>query len=202
MKYLKIALLAFLLSCKSVFVAPTPFLVDNLTEKNDAAVTQYLACTEGANYVPEKEGCDPILLELRVEQAMGFAKEFISSDIKQPLGYDVYLSQAMVFFRIAERNNDAYSEAERIARQFFEVQKASASKSALTDARFYWAAIATAHASWQWLHDRLSLDADRKAELLLCYAEGTKAFHEIEAGPRKVRLTQYLAVLKTIIEGI
>jgi hypothetical protein len=132
---------------------------------------------------------------------MDFAKEFIRADIKQPHGYDVYLATALLFFRIGERNEKDYSEAEMIARQFFEVQKAHSSR-LLTTARFYWAATAAAHASWQWHNDSLALDGDRKSELMRCYAEGNVAYPKIEAGPRKVRLLQYLEVLKAIIQTI
>ena len=108
----------------------------------------------------------------------------------------------MIFFRISIRNTQEYTEAERIARQFFEIQKASSGQAAITSARFYWAAIATGHASWQWFYDRLSLGADRKTDLLLCYAEGNVAFNKIESGPRKVRLRQYLETLKAITDAL
>lgn len=189
----------FLSSCTTI--QPTPFLIDNLVEKNDKAVELYVACSDGANYIPEKEGCQPEELEKQLVDTMSFAKEFISADIKQPQGYDIYLAAAMVYFRIAERNGNEYSEAEKIARQFFEMQKASGGKS-LNDARFYWAALCSAHASWQWFNDRLSIDADRKTDLLSCYAEGTIAFQETTYGPRKIRLLQYLQVIKAISEAI
>lgn len=195
--------LLLFVACKSVSGTPTPFLIEDLTDKHIAAIERYSLCSEGANYVPDKEGCEPEKLESSIRGAMNFAKEFISADIQQAAGYDVYLYQTLLLFRVADRiTGDEFIEAERIARQFFEIQKASSSKRDLTDARFYWAAVAAEYASWQWLNDRLALNAERKAELLLCHAEGNVAFHEIESGPRKIRLRQYLKVLKAITDSI
>lgn len=197
-----LVLFALLLSaCKTT--APTPILIHSLVKQNDEVVALYAACSEGANYIPTKEGCDPGLLEEKVDSTMEFAKIFISGDIKQPQGYDVYLSTAMIYFRISQRNTNDYSEAERIARQFFEIQKASSGRS-LTPARFYWAAMAAAHASWQWHYDRFALDADRKTELLECLAHARTALTDTEwlDGPRRVRLIQYIETLTAITNKI
>lgn len=196
-----LSLFLFFTGCTSI--APTPMQISTLVEKNDRVVELYSDCTEGANYVPEKETCDPELLEETVEDTMGFAKVFISGDLKQPQGYDVYLSTVMIYFRIAQRNGDEYSEAERIARQFFEIQKARSGHS-LQVARFYWAAIAAARASWQWQYDRLALDADRKTDLLICLGEARQALTDTEwlDGPRRVRLIQYIQVLEAITNSI
>jgi hypothetical protein len=150
-----------------------------------------------------KEGCDPELLAQKVVSTMDFAKIFISGDIKQPQGYDVYLATAMIFFRIGQRNGDQYSEAERIARQFFEVQKASSGRS-LNPARFYWAATAAGYSSWQWNYDRLALDPDRKTDLLLCIAEARVGLTDTKwlDGPRKIRLVQYIEVITVITNSI
>jgi len=184
-------------ACQSV--APTPVLIGGLKAANNKTIALYMSCSDGPNYVVEKEGCDPVALENQTVSTMELAKNFISADIKQSAGYDIYLQTALIYFRIGERNTQEYSEAERIARQFFEVQKATSGR-ALTSARFYWVVITAGHASWQWYNDRLSLDADRKVELLLCYAEGNVAFQEIGAGPRKIRLKENLQVLKSITD--
>ena len=197
MKWFRGVLLALVLATIGCASMPTPVLFPGLRAANDQTVALYEACTEGANYVPTKEGCDPLALETQTVVTLDLAKNCISADIQQPQGYDIYLATVMIYFRISQRNTQEYTEAERIARQFFEVQKASSGR-ALTDARFYWAAISAGHAAWQWNNDRLALDADRKADLLLCYAEGNVAFNKIESGPRKVRLMQYLQVLKAI----
>jgi hypothetical protein len=105
-----------------------------------------------------------------VDSTRESAKVFISADIKQPQGYDIYLAISMIYFRISLRNANDYSEAERIARQFFEIQKANSGRS-LTPARFYWAAMSSAHASWQMWYDKPALNAERKTDLLLCLAE-------------------------------
>ena len=143
------------------------------------------------------------LLEEKVNSTMGFAKISISGDIKQPPGYDVYLATAMIYFRIAQRNTDEYSEAERIARQFFEVQKASSGRS-LAPARFYWAAMATGHASWQWEYDKFSLNLERNTELLECLVQARLGLTDTQwlDGFRRIRLVQYIQVLAAITNSI
>jgi hypothetical protein len=189
-------LLCGLTACP-VHLAPTPILIGPLIKANDEVKQLYLDCSTGANYTPKKEGCNPQLLEEKIVSTLGQAKNFISADIQQPQGYDIYLSVTMIYFRIGQRNGLEYTEAERIARQFFEVQKASSGR-ALNDARFYWAAVLSGHAAWQWFNDRLALDADRKVDLLLCYAQGSIALQSMSPSPRKIRLAQYLDVIKEI----
>lgn len=196
-----LSLAMFLSACQTT--APTPILIHGLVDRNDEVVALYAACTDGANYVPTKEGCDPELLQTKVDETMEFAKIFISGDIKQPQGYDVYLATAMIHFRIAQRTENDYSEAERIARQFFEIQKASSGRS-LPPARFYWAAMAAGHASWQWQYDKLALDVDRKTELIECLAQARVGLTDTEwlDGPRRVRLVQYIEILTLITNSI
>ena len=178
---------------------PTPSLFKQLAEENNKTVALYAACSEAANYTPEKEGCDPEALESQIQVTMDVAKDFISGDIKQPHGYTVYLETAMVRFRIAQRTRDEYSEAEKIARQFFEVQKASSGKS-INAARYYWVLMTTGHASWQFYNDPLSLDANRKVELIACVTEGQRALEEGALDPPRHRmLSQAIQVLVFII---
>lgn len=195
------ALALFLSSCTTT--APTPAMIGTLVERNNEVVSLYGACAEGANYVPTKEGCDPGLLEEKTVDTMDFAKIFISGDIKQPQGYDIYLSKAMILCRISQCIENDYSEQERIARQFFEIQKSHSGRS-LTPARFYWAAISAAHSSWQWRHDRLALDYNRKTDLLLCLGEARIALTDDIwlDGPRRIRLVQYIQVLEAITNTI
>ena len=94
-----------------------------------------------------------------------------------------------------------YEESEGIARQFFEIQK-STQGSALQEARVAWVQAATAYASWQWREDKLSLNMERKNDLILCYAEGNRALQESLHGPEKIRLIQSLQVLKAITDAI
>jgi hypothetical protein len=202
MTWFKASILAAVLVLSAcISITPTPLLIGDLVEQNNTVVALYEACSEGVNYVPAKEGCGPEALEQQALDTMDLAKEFISADLKQPQGYDIYLATAMIYFRIGQRNTKEYTEAERIARQFFEVQKATSGRS-INTARFYWAAMFAAHAAWQWHYDRLALDADRKTDLLLCLAEGRLALNNIESGPRKVRLVQYLEVIEAIIAAI
>ena len=182
-----------------VSIAPTPILIGDLVEQNNQVVSLYADCSEGANYILTKEGCSPETLEQQALSTMGLATTFISADIKQPQGYDIYLATVMIYFRIGERNTKEYTRAEQIARQFFETQKRTSGR-AINTARFYWAAMAAAHSTWQWHHDRFALDADRKTDLLLCLAEGRQA--DISGGPRRIRLAQYLTVIEFIINKI
>ncbi len=194
-----LVLTSVLVLAACISIAPTPLLIGDLVEQNNQVVALYVDCSEGANYVPTKEGCEPEVLEQQALSTMDLATTFISADIKQPQGYDIYLATAMIYFRIGERNTNEYTRAEQIARQFFETQKASSGR-AINTARFYWAAMAAAHASWQWNNDRFALTADRKTDLLLCLAEGRQA--ELEDGPRRIRLAQYLGVIEAIIAAI
>ena len=139
------------------------------------------------------------VLEQQALSTMDLATTFISADIKQPQGYDIYLATAMIYFRIGERNTNEYTRAEQIARQFFETQKATSGR-AIHTARFYWAALTAAHAAWQWNNDRFALNAERKTDLLLCLAEGRQA--ELDDGARRIRLLQYLEVIEAIIAAI
>ena len=182
-----------------ITIAPTPILMGDLVEQNNQVGAAYAACSEGANYVPTKEGCDPEALEREALSTMDLATTFISADIKQPQGYDIYLATVMVYCVITKCITNQYTRAEQIARQFFETQKASSGR-AIHTARFYWAAMAAAHASWQLHNDELALDADRKTELLLCLAEGRQA--ELDSGVRRIRLAQYLTNLEAIIATI
>lgn len=204
MKLLRAALLTFvfaLSACAPKF-APTPIMIGDLVESNDKVHELYSDCSEGANYVADKAGCTPEALLAEIDNTQEIARQFISADIKQTQGYDIYLAVSMIEFRISTTiTTREYTEAERIARQFFEVQKATSGRS-MDDAVFYWVAISTAHAAWQWNNDRLALDPERKSTLLLAYAQGNVLMEKIEPGPRKVRLAQYLSVLKQITDRI
>ena len=193
--------LFFISACKTT--GPTPLIFGNLIAKNNEVVSLYSDCTEGANYTPTKEGCSPELLEQRVEETMDYAELFISGDIKQPQGYDIYLSKAMILCRISKCIEDDYSQQEKIARQFFEIQKAHSGRS-LTAARFYWAAINAGYISWQHHYNILALDSERKVDLILCLAEAKIALTNTSwlDGPRRVRLIQYIQVLELIINSI
>lgn len=206
---LSLVLVIFLAGCQTI--APTPIQIGTLVDKNNEVVALYMDCTEGANFAPEQEGCDRLLLEEKVLDTLSFAKVFISGDIKQPQGYDIYLSTVMVYFRIGQRNTDEYSDAEKIARQFFESQKASSGK-ALAAARFYWAAICSAHAAWQWNYDERALtslgvvdkEVDRKSELEACLSAARLGLTDTEwlKGPYRIRLVQYIQVLEVITGSI
>ncbi len=192
------SLLILFTACSTV--APTPILMGRVTALNSEVIVLYTACSNGANYVPLKEGCAPGLLGIKVDETLALSREFISADIRQAPGYDIYLATTMIYFRIGQRNLNDYSLAEQIARQFFEVQKAH-SQRALTDARFYWAWFVAASASKQFYEDPLALDLERKSELLLALGEGTSILTAVE-GARLVRLHNALDILQFVLNSI
>jgi len=201
--------LALLTGCQTN--APTPMIMGYLVEQSDEVNALYLACSQGANYVPSKEGCAPELLSTKIDSTREYAKLLISGDIKQTPGYDIYLTTSLKYFRIAQRTTNEYTIAERMARQFFEIQKAHSGRS-LAPARFYWAAIGSGHASWQWFNDRLALsapgitdpDVSRKTELLLIAVEGRHGLTDTRwlDGFRRVRLESYIDTLTKITDKI
>ena len=131
---------------------------------------------------------------------MGLATTFISADIKQPQGYDIYLATAMIYFRIGQRNLNEYTRAEQISRQFFEVQKAHSGKS-ITSARFYFTWFSAATSSKQYVEAPLALTTNRKVDLLLALGEGIRIREQIE-GPRLIRLKQAIFLLGVITDSI
>lgn len=168
---------------------------------NNESIALYQACSEGANYAPEKPGCEPDKLMIKIEEVLPLSKKCIADDINQPQCYLLYSNNIRIYCRITQCEEKEYAESEGIARQFFEIQN-TAKGSALQAARIAWVHAATAHASWQWSQDRLSLGIDRKNDLLLCYAEGNKALQESLPGPEKIRLIQNLQVLKAITDAL
>ncbi len=190
----------FFMGTACASIAPTPILFGKLKSLNNEAVQLYIECSEGANYVPAKEGCDPDLLALKVDETRDVAVHFISADIRQPHGYDIYLAVTMMYFRIGQRNLNEYTLAEQMARQFFETQKAHSGTS-LDTARFWWAWYAGATASKQFFEDPLSLTPERKSDLLLALGEGTSLLNKLQ-GPRLVRLEQALTNLSFVIDTI
>jgi hypothetical protein len=195
MRFLKGAIIALslgLFACSTI--APTPILMGRVDKLNTEVHQRYLACSEGANYVPTLEGCEPELLETKTIELMNLSVELVKADHKQPQGYDIHLAISMIYFRIAERNGNAYTRAEMIARQFFEMQKASSRGLALNTARYYLAHFTAAHGTWQYHYAVWQLNALRKSEFLFAQTEGKIAVPHIE-GPRLVRLKQAIKAL-------
>ncbi len=195
-KSIILSLVAFLtLSCANI--APTPILSGRAIYLNDHVVQLYTACSEGANFVIAKEGCDPELLNTKVDELMSLSVKFISADIRQSLGYDIHLATAMIYFRIAERTLNDYTRAEQISRQFFEVQKAHTG-GAVTTARFYLVWFTSATASKQYYEDKAALTPERGEELLFALNEGSVIIGVLE-GPRLVRIRQANTILQFVI---
>ena len=202
MRFLKglfIGLMLGVLACNTV--APTPILMGRADTLNTQVNLLYLDCSEGANFRPDLESCDPSLLELKTIELLELSQELIEADIKQPQGYDIYLAASLIYFRVAQRIENDYSRAELIAQQFFLIQKASSRGKALNIARYYWVHYTATYASWQSFNDPLALKAARKGELLSALAEGTQALPHT-SGPRLIRLKQALQVLQTIATSI
>ena len=201
MGFFKTLVLTFALlltACNSI--APTPILIGRADDLNTQVLEQYLACSEGANYVPEKAGCQPEFLEIKVTELLDLSETLISADFTQPHGYDIHLATAMMYFRIGQRNENDYTRAEKIAQQFFETQKATAS-GAIVTAQFYWVYFAAANSSYQFFNAPFALDEDRKATLLLALVNGKSIISEVQ-GVRLIRLQQSLTNLEFVINSI
>ena len=198
MKFLQGAVIALtlgLFACASV--APTPILMGRVDKLNTEVNQLYLDCSDGANFVPAVAGCDQDFLETKTIELLNLTLDLVRADIKQPQGYDIHLATSLIYFRISERNQNAYTRAEMIARQFFEVQKASSRGKALNTARYYWSHFTAARGSWQYFNAPEQLNAIRKADFLSALAEGTIALPQT-AGPRLIRLKQALEILETL----
>lgn len=195
-------LLSFLLlmgvACQTA--APTPMLIGRMVDLNDEVIQLYVDCSDGVNYSPAKEGCNLDLLDTKVDDLMELSLDFIKADIKQPVGYDIHLTVALIFFRISERNMNEYTKAEQLARQFFEIQKAHSGHS-INTARFHWVLRVSSTAAKQYFEERSALTPERKVDLLLALQEGTGLLNNLE-GPRLIRLQQSLAILQFVIEAI
>lgn len=201
MKLFKTLVLTFtllLMACSSL--APTPILIGRVDALNTQVVEQYLACSEGANYVPAKEECRPELLKTNINQLLELTEILISADFTQPHGYDIHLATTMMYFRIGKRNANDYTKAEQIARQFFETQKATSSQAIVT-AQFYWVYFSATNASYQFFNDPLALNTDRKGTLILVLVNGESIVSEVE-GVRLIRLQQSLSNIKFVIDSI
>ena len=194
-KYLLTSALVLALGCKSLL--PTPLLIGELVELNDKTHELYVECLEAGVYSPETETCRPELLESNIEKTRNLAKQFVAQDIRQPHGYDIYLQVTLIYLSIAQRIDNDYSEAERIARQFFEVQKASSGLQ-LDKARYYWVIFTTENTLWRKRNGEFSLSTARRAELLMCLAEGILVLEKMQPGPEKIRLYQSVSILGTL----
>jgi hypothetical protein len=193
-----VLLLVVGLACNTV--SPTPVLVKSLDSLHIEVLDLYLDCSDGVNYLATLETCNVEALDTKTLGLMTLSVEFISADIRQPRGYDIYLRTAMVFFRISERNLDEYTEAERIARQFFEVQKATSGRD-INLAIYHLVLRTAATASYQYWNVPDTLNTDRKSELLLVTGEGTILIGRIE-GVRLIHLNRSLSILEFVITQI
>jgi len=202
MKFLQGAIIALtlgLFACSTI--APTPILMGRVDKLNTKVHQLYLDCSEGANYVPTLEGCTPGVLETKTIELMNLSIDLVKADHKQPQGYDVHLAISLIYFRIAERNGNAYSRAELIARQFFEIQKASSRGKALNTSRYYLAHYTAARGTWQYFNAVHQLTILRRADFLFAETEGKIAIPYIE-GPRLVRLKQAVEALEMLSDLI
>lgn len=191
--------LLFLLGVGCASIAPTPLLFGKLIDLNNETHALYLDCSEGRNYVPSKEGCDLNLLSLKVDETRKVAVDFIKADNRQPHGFDIYLEISTIYFRMYIKSSlNEYTNAERIARQFFETQKAH-SGSSIDTARFWWTWYVTTTASKQLFEDPSSLTPERELNLLLALEEGNSLLNKLE-GSRLQELEEILPRLKFITD--
>jgi len=181
---------------------PTPFAMPNLVKANEEALLAWNACAMGPNYWPGKAGCDVELLKQKNEKAQAAAYEFIRGDPAQPQGFDIYLEQVLISFRIKHEHltgND-FIEKERIAEQFFETQQATSGRS-LINASYLFTLIAAEGASYQFYNDRSALTIERRATLLKAINAGAGAFNLVTP-ERNRRLRDALQVLEFIVQYI
>ena len=189
------------LSC-STPKAPTPFAMGNLVEVNNQALVAWMACSDGPNYTPEKEGCNVEDLLQKNQIAQDTAYEFMRGDPKQPQGFDIYLEQVLISFRIkhAELTAQDYIEKERIAEQFFETQKATSGRS-LVNASYLFTLVTAETASYQYYNAREDLTIERRATLNKALNAGAGVF-DLVTPERNRRLRDALQVLEFIIAYI
>lgn len=193
-KRLLLSLLLLVSGCPGL--KPTPLLIGDLVAANNEVHVLYNAC------VHHDPSCDQPRLEGKIRETQEKAKNFIAADIRQPQGYDIYLEVSLISISATEASKSGLTEAERIARQFFEVQKASSGRG-LTEARYYWALFLAEYAAWKVNNNDLPFSEDEKISLRLCYAEGNIALHDLEPGPKKVRLHSALEeILLPVINSL
>lgn len=87
-------------SCQTI--APSPILFHRAVEANNESIALYQACSEGANYVPTKEGCDPEKLVEKLEEAFVLSKECIAADPNQPQCYVLTHKNQEMYCRIKD----------------------------------------------------------------------------------------------------
>ena len=93
-------LLLGLISCNTI--APSPVLFHRAIEANNQSIVLYQACSDGANYVPTKQGCEPDELVSKLKEVLTLSKECISADINQPQCYMIYSSNVRMLCRIED----------------------------------------------------------------------------------------------------
>jgi hypothetical protein len=204
MKFLK-GLVIFIgigfLACESI--APTPILSRKSVDLNQNVVEMVLACSDGPNYTPEAEGCDPQALKEQSQVLMVLAEKFISADNIQAQSFDIYLHAVMIYFRVTavdsvEQVAD-YGKAERVARQFFRTEEAYKGSS-INKSRFWWVYFTTSNVG---LRARLFIfkpDEDRLQEIGRVIHEGENALVRPEGLSIEwvIKLEQDLVNLKVV----
>lgn len=191
--------LSFIVIGCSLNWKPTPLLVGDLFKLNTQTHQLYLECSEGRVFNANKEGCQLDLLETKLKKIREVAKNFISADIKQPHGYDIYLENTIIYFSVAYRNADEYSEAERIAKQFFEIQMRTSGR-LLDLARTYWAIFMAENLAREMVEENFTENPDRIAEMNKCLIEAHIALNNESLGYRRVNLLSAIEVFEYINE--
>lgn len=188
-------LIVILSGCLSL--KPTPILFSELTDANNKAVHLYSECLENNLFTPTKEGCSVDQLDASLLTVRKIAKDFISADIRQPQGYNIFLKNTVIYFAVGIRATYEYTEAEKIAEQFFTVQKATSGKHKI-DAAYYWVIMMAERLAHR--VNTNSLDEAELADLNLsgCIDAGFKIMEALESGHKKSNLVESLRVLLAI----
>ncbi len=191
---------AIMMSCLAA--QPSPWLMGTVTEENSEVVRMVKDCSEGINFVPTKPGCDVKALKAQSEKVMEIAEQLIKADYVQPQGYDIFLHTVMVYFLVADEDQDDYDMAVQVSRQFLEVQKAEGGK-VLDKARFWLVYYSTAEVGLQNRLGILERTSERRAELIFVTAEGEAALLSSDLSRQWVRvLESNVRLLEMVINSM
>lgn len=174
--FLTMIFAVLLLGC--VNISPSPLLSHWALNKNNEFTKMVLKCTQGPNYTPEVEGCDPIILKNKSQELVDLSLALLEADNIQSQGFDIYLHTTMVILRIDAENCKSlqitfeicvkqeknYSLVEKVAEQFFQTEKAYGGRD-MPKAHFWRVYFVTSNVGLKYRLGIFSPDEERKAYL-------------------------------------
>ena len=202
MKLLRVAFasLSAILMLSCISAQPSPWLMGTVTEENSELVRRVKDCSEGINFVPTKPGCDVEALKEQSEKVMEIAEQLIKADVVQPQGYDIFLHTVMIYFVVADADEDDYNMAVQVSRQFLEVQRAEGG-AVLDKARFWWVYYSAAEVGLQNRLGTLERTPERRAGLVLVTAEGEAALLSSVLAREWIRVLEFNVRLLEFVIG-